>query len=707
MSDKPASSANPDATAPVPASPPEKPVSKTHHGVTLTDPYDWLRDPDYPTVETPEILDHLKAENAYFEACMAPLEGLIENLFQEMKGRIKDDDASVPVRDGGYEYWRRFDEGAEYRTWLRRPVQGGADEVILDENALAEGHVYFNVRAVEVDRSARLLAWSSDTDGSERYTIRIKSLADGTVVDDTVTNTSGSVVWNASGTHFLYVELSDQLRPFRVRAHRLGDDPQNDRVLYEEADTSFFVGIGEGLSRRFIEIGAGDHVTSEIRLLPADDINADPVLIAERDPGHEYDVVDDGETGRLFIRSNRGHQNFRLMQATLDAPGEADWQPALPAEKDVYLRGVTAFRDFLVLQERVAGIDRIRILDKTADGVSESHVVAFEETVYTAGLGENAEFDTGVIRLGYTSMITPATVYDYAVRDRRLTVRKVQEIPSGYDKSLYRTERLTARARDGAEVPVSILYRADRPRDGAQPMHLYAYGAYGMGMPPGFSTARLSLVDRGFAYAIAHIRGGDEMGRDWYEAGKLMARRNTFNDFIDCARFLEDEGYAAPGGISISGGSAGGTLMGVVLNEAPELWKAAVAHVPFVDVMNTMLDETLPLTPIEWPEWGNPIADKQAFDYILSYSPYENVRKQDYPPILITAGLSDPRVTYWEPAKWAARLRASKTDSNLLLLKTNMGAGHGGKSGRYESLYETAEEFAFILMAFGLAGGAD
>lgn len=676
------------------------------HGTVLTDLYGWLRDPGYPAVKDEAILGYLNEENAYFDAVMKPQQPLIDTLFEELKGRIKDDDSSVPVKDGDYYYWRRFEPGAQYRTWLRRPVAGAedAEQVILDEPTLADGLDYFRLRAASVSPDANLLAWSSDTDGSERFTIRVNVIArgdrGGDQLTDEIPNTSGGVVWSAASDKFFYVELSEQLRPFRVKLHTLGEDPENDVVIYEEQDNAYFVGIGESQSRRFVEIGAGDHVTSEIRLIPADDPLADPILIAPRDPGVEYDVAHAGD--HLFIRTNDTHKNSRLARAPLSAPGRENWVELEPGTDGRYLRGVEAFKDFLVLSERIEGIDRLRLLFHKGGEITGEHVIEFDEDVYTAGLGENPEFDTSVIQVGYTSMVTPSTVYDFDVTAKTLTTRKVQEIPSGYDKADYVTERVTVTARDGAKVPVSIVHSKDFKRDGSRPLHLYGYGAYGLGMPPAFSTSRISLLERGFAFAIAHIRGGDELGYGWYEAGKLMDRKNTFNDFIDCARALEDLGYAAPGGISISGGSAGGTLMGVALNEAPELWRAAVAHVPFVDVMNTMLDDTLPLTPIEWPEWGNPITDKQAFDYILEYSPYENVKPQDYPPILITAGLSDPRVTYWEPAKWAAKLRAEKTDGNVLMLKTNMGAGHGGKSGRYESLHETAEEYAFLLMAFGL-----
>lgn len=694
-------------TAPVPILPapaePKPPAAarrmKTdeYHGVVLEDPYAWLRDPGYPQVADPEILGYLEAENAYFDAVMEPHRRLTDTLFEEIKGRIRDDDESVPVRDGGFEYWWRFAKGAEYRTWLRRPV--GADGVvILDEPMLAEGCAYFRLRDLAVSPDDGLLAFSADTDGSERYTIRIKDLASGEVLPDEIGNTNGAAVWAEGPGHvLLYIELSDQLRPFRIRAHRLGDDPADDPVIYEETDSSFFVGVGKTRSRVFLTVEAGDHVTSEVRLIRANDPFGDPVLVAAREAGHEYDVDHAGD--RLFIRTNDTHRNFRLATAPIATPGQDHWREFAPGDDACYLRGVDCFREYLALQERVSGVDRIRLMTYTG----EVHEIDFPEDVYSAGLGANPEFHAPMLRLGYTSMITPATVYDYDVAERRLVTRKVQEIPSGYDKTRYATERLEATARDGTKVPISVVYPKEYRRNAGAPLHLYGYGAYGLGMTPSFSAARLSLLDRGFAYAIAHIRGGDELGYGWYEDGKLDRRNNTFTDFVDCAEHLIANGFGSRGGITISGGSAGGTLVGACLNMAPDLWRGAVAHVPFVDVLNTMLDDTLPLTPIEWPEWGHPGEDQVAFETIRGYSPYDNVTAQPYPPLLVTAGLSDPRVTYWEPAKWVARLRAEKTDGNVLLLKTNMGAGHGGKSGRFEAIRETAEEYTFLLMCFGKA----
>ena len=679
-----------------------RPQQTAVHGVTLTDDYAWLRDPGYPEVTDPDVLAYLGAENAYFEAVMAPQKALTQTIFEELKGRLKEDDESVPVKDGGFLYQWRFEKDAQYRQWFRKPVADqGADQgdwrIFLDEPALAAGLDYFNLRDYDVSPDERLLAYSTDSDGSERYAIAVKDLERGAVLADAMTNTSGAVLWAADNKTLFYVELSESLRPFRVRAHVLGTPAESDRVVYEEADPSFFVGIGMTQSRRFITVSAGDHVTSEIRVLEAEDPAAAPRLIAVRESGHEYDLEHRGES--FFIRTNDAHKNFRIVTAPLEAPGRDNWAELIPGSDRHYLQDLTCFQDFLVIEESIDGLDQVRLRDY---GGAE-HFIAFPEAAYAAGLGDNPEFAASSLRLSYTSMVTPGTVYDYDPAPRRLTTLKVQVIPSGYDKNRYVTERLMAPAADGVEVPISIVYRTDFKKDGSGPLHLYGYGAYGLGMSPGFSTGRLSLLDRGFAFAIAHIRGGDELGYHWYEDGKLMQRRNSFADFAACAAYLIAEGYAAPGNISISGGSAGGTLMGVMANEHPALWRAVVAHVPFVDVLATMLDGSLPLTPIEWPEWGNPATDQAAFALIRGYSPYDNVAARAYPPLLITGGLTDPRVTYWEPAKWAARLRALKTDDNLLLLKTNMGAGHGGKSGRYESLQETAEEFTFLLMAFGVA----
>jgi oligopeptidase B len=511
-------------------------------------------------------------------------------------------------------------------------------------------------------------------------------------------NSIGVPVWAADSQALAWNETNDNWRSFRVRLHRLGSSAP-DAVLYEETtDIGFNVGVQRSQDGRWFILAAGDNVTSEVRLVPTSDPAAVPVLVRARQPGVSYDVDTRGDT--LFIRTNDSHVNFRLATAPIASPG--DWTELVaPSDRD-YITGLAAFASYLLITGRRDGLDQVRL--RRDDG-SET-VIPFAEASYTAGPGSNPEPDALLLRLNYSSMVTPATVFDYDVAAGTLVTRKVQQVPSGYDPGHYATERVTITARDGARVPVSIVYKKGFPRDGSGKLHLYAYGAYGYATPPSFSANRLSLLDRGLAFAIAHIRGGDDLGYQWYLDGKLEQRTNTFTDFVDVARGLNALGWAAPGHISASGGSAGGELMGAIVNSDPELWRAVVAHVPFVDVLNTMLDDSLPLTPGEWSEWGNPITDKAAFELLKSYSPYDNVRAQAYPPLLITAGLHDPRVTYWEPAKWAAKLRATKTDSNILLLKTNMGAGHGGKSGRFSALQETAEEYAFILAQFEASDAA-
>ncbi|MBU3991781.1 MAG: S9 family peptidase [Alphaproteobacteria bacterium] len=676
----------------------KKPHSVTHHGITVTDDYAWLRDPGYPEVTDPAVLAHLEAENAWFEARMAPHKERVEHLFTEMRARIKEADKSVPQKDGDYLYWIEFEEGAEYKKWWRRPVAAGddasADELILDEVALAAGKDYFRLGALSVSKDGRLLAYAIDDNGSERFTARIKDLATGELLPDEIPGTLSALVWVSGDKALVYSLANENWRTDNARLHWLGQPVSGDVELYHEDDEGFRVGSGLSADEQWLVIGSSDHETSEVRLVPVGDPLAAPLLVKPREAGVEYDVDVRGDT--LFVHANDTHENFRLATAPLARPG--DWTTLIEGSDAFYLTGFELFKDFYVVEGRRAGLDQIEI--RHYDDPARIEPIVFPEASYDAGLGDNPEWDTQVLRLGYESMVSPATVYDYHVGERRLEVLKVQEIPSGYDASLYVTERLEVPARDGTPIPVSVVMRKDRAPGG--PLHLYGYGAYGIAIPPGFSTTRLSLVDRGFAYAIAHIRGGDDMGRAWYKAGKLERRTNTFTDFVDVAEALAQRGYTVPGRISISGGSAGGELMGAVLNSDPHLWGAVVAHVPFVDVLNTMLDETLPLTPGEWPEWGNPIEDKAAFALIHSYSPYDQVKPGAFPPLLVTAGLNDPRVTYWEPAKWVARLRELKTDDNELLLKTNMGAGHGGKSGRFESLRETAEEFAFILWQLGV-----
>ncbi|WP_136163755.1 S9 family peptidase [Sphingomonas flavalba] len=683
-------------TLPLPPVADRRPHRATTHGVTREDPWHWLRDPAYPEVNDPEILGYLEAENAYFEAAMAPHRPLVDTLFAEMKGRIREDDSSVPSRDGAYLYWRSFDIGAQYRKWWRRPVAGGPDELLIDEPALAEGKEYFRLGATDISPDDRLLAYAVDDDGSERFTVRIRDLSTGELLPDVIPETLGAVVWAGDGRHLLYGRVNAQWRVDRIMLHALGTPVSDDVELYREADDGFQVGVGTTQSRALILLATGDNVTSEVRVLPFADPTATPLLVAPRRAGREYEVEE--HAGTLFIRTNDTHPNFRLVTAPLSAPG--DWREVIAPSDGFYLTDMTCFADFYVTEGRDAGLDQVELRDYRTHAARR---VAFPEESYVAGLDENPEYRTQTLRLSYESMVTPDTVVDYDPATAAMTVLKVQEIPSGYDKAGYRTERLTIAARDGTGIPVSIVYPRGFAKDGTGALYLYAYGAYGHAVAPGFSTARLSLLDRGMAYAIAHIRGGDDLGYQWYLDGKLERRTNSFNDFVDVTKGLIALGYAAQGRVAAAGRSAGGELMGAVVNQAPELYGPVIADVPFVDVVNTMLDETLPLTPGEWPEWGNPITDEAAFRLMLGYSPYDNVTAQAYPPMLISGGLNDPRVTYWEPAKWAAKLRATKTDANILLLKTNMGAGHGGKSGRFESLREEAEEQAFILWQLGLA----
>lgn len=692
-----------DTTPRTPPLAAKKPQTSTHHGITISDDYAWLRDPGYPNVTDKAVLAHLEAENAWFEARMKPHREMVDALFREMRARIKEADKSVPQKDGDWLYWVEFEEGAEYKKWWRRPVgardDGTADELLLDEPALAEGHEYFRLGAFSVSQNGRLLAYSVDDSGSERFTVRIKDLATGELLPDTIPGTLSSLVWVAGDKGLIYSLANEQWRTDNARLHWLGKVLEEDIELYHEDDEGFRVGSSLSSNEKWVFISSSDHETSEIRVIPADAPLTPPLVIRERRKGVEYDA--DEREGTLYILANDTHENFRLATAPLSDPGR--WTTLIEGSDEFYITGIELFKDFYVVEGRRNGLDQVEL--RYYDDPARIEPIAFPEASYTAGLSDNREWAVDRLRLSYESMVSPRTVYDYHVAQGQLETLKVQEIPSGYDAELYATERLEIEARDGTPIPVSIVYRRDRaPAEGSEPgpLHLYGYGAYGIAIEPGFSTARLSLVDRGFAYAIAHIRGGDDLGRAWYKAGKLERRTNTFNDFVDVARGLIDRGYTAKGRISISGGSAGGELMGAVVNSDPELWGAVVAHVPFVDVLNTMLDATLPLTPGEWPEWGNPIEDAAAFELIRSYSPYDQVRARAYPPMLVTAGLNDPRVTYWEPAKWVARLREVKTDSNELLLKTNMGAGHGGKSGRFESLKETAEEFAFILWQMGI-----
>jgi oligopeptidase B len=675
---------------PAPPAAEQRPYSYERHGVTIEDPWHWLRDANYPNVGDPDVLAYLHAENDYFDGWKKQHQELIDQLFEEMKGRIKEDESSVPVRDGDFLYWWAFRPGAQYRTWYRKPVRGGDDQTIFDEPVEAEGKEYFRLGAIEVSPDGKLLATLADYDGSERFELRIRDLASGKDVETVTKVGIGHPVWTSDSAGIVFTEVNDNWRSYRARYHRLGRPVEEDVTLYEETEElGFSVGIGHSQDRSTIFVSTGDNATSEVRFVSAADPSQPMTLISRRKPNREYHV--DAAHGKLWIHTNDDHVNFRL--AVADPANPEAWETVIGGSDRVYLTGATAYRDHLAISSRVDGLDQLIL--RTYEG--EETRIPFEEASYCASFVGNPEFAPDAYRLAYSSMVTPTTVYDYHPATDQLEVLKVQEIPSGYDGSQYVTERLMVDARDGAKVPVSVVMKKGFEKNGEGKLFLYAYGAYGMAIPPTFNTNRISLLDRGWACAIAHIRGGDDLGYKWFLDGKLTKRTNTFNDFVDVAKGLAAAKFTRAGRIAINGGSAGGELMGAVVNSDPELWGAVVADVPFVDVLNTMLDDTLPLTPGEWPEWGNPITDKAAFDLIRSYSPYDNVKAQDYPPLLITGGLTDPRVTYWEPAKWAAKLRATKTDGNPLFLKINMGAGHGGKSGRWERLHEVAETYGFIL----------
>ncbi|PLX39032.1 MAG: S9 family peptidase [Hyphomicrobiales bacterium] len=684
----------------------KRPVTSNQHGVELTDDYAWLRADNWqevmhdPSVLADDIRAYLEAENAYMTEAMADTDALREALFAELKGRIKQDDSSVPAADGDYAYAVKYTEGAEHPMFVRTPRDGGDDTVLVDGNVLAEGKAYFRLGGVDHSPDHRLVAWAADDKGSEYYTLRVRDAATGADLDDLIADTSGGAVWANDGKTLFYVVLDANHRPTKVMRHIVGTSPKDDALVYEEADSGFFVGVGKTQSGKYILIDCHDHETSEVRLIDADAPESRAVLVAARETAHEYGVEHHGD--RLYILTNADDaEDFKIVTAPVATPGREHWSDLVPHEAGRLILSLTTYAGHVVRLERKDGLPRI-VIRRLADG--DEHAIAFDEEAYSLGVSDGYEFDTTTLRFTYSSMTTPARVFDYDMESRERVLRKEQEVPSGHDPERYVTRRLLAPTADGETVPVSLFYAKDTPLDGSAPCLLYGYGSYGISIPASFSTNALSLVDRGFVYAIAHIRGGKDKGYRWYKQGRREHKTNTFSDFIAAGRHLIAEGITAEGHIVAQGGSAGGMLMGAVANMAPELFAGIIAEVPFVDVLNTMLDDTLPLTPPEWPEWGNPIADKTAFDFIRSYSPYDNVEAKAYPPILAEGGLTDPRVTYWEPAKWVAKLRATRTDENLLLLKTNMDAGHAGASGRFARLEEVAFNWAFALKVTGKLG---
>ncbi len=685
-------------TAPVPPAAARRPHEVVSPQGTRVDEYYWLRD---DTRADPEVLAYLEAENAYKKAMTAHLQPLEDRIYEEIVGRIKQDDSSVPYRRRGFYYYHRFETGREYPVYARRSGSPEAPEqVMLDANQLAQGHEFYQVATLAIAPDDRLLAYAEDIVGRRQYRLRFRDLATGATLPDVIENVEAAIAWTADSASVLYVEKHPEtLLGYRIRRHRLGSDPVQDPLVYEQDDPSFYLDVSTTKDERYLMITAQSTVSTELRYARADDPELLFQVFLPRARDHEYDA--DHLDGRWIIRSNWQAPNFRLLEARVGEEGDrGNWRELLAHREDAFIHGFDLFRDFLAIEERSDGLRKIRI--RPWQGGSGDFFITADEPAYTAVLGDNYELDTAVVRYEYTSPATPDTTYDYDVRTGAKTLLKRMPVLGDFDSANYATEYLWVTVSDGTQVPVSLVYRRGFERNGSAPLVQYGYGAYGISMDPRFSVARLSLLDRGFVWAIAHVRGGQELGRRWYEQGRLQHKINTFTDFIDVTRHLVRAGYADPRRVAAMGGSAGGLLMGAIANMAPADYHAIVAQVPFVDVVTTMLDESIPLTTNEFDEWGNPKL-QPWHDYMLSYSPYDNVRAQGYPAILVTTGLWDSQVQYYEPAKWVARLRALKTDANPLLFRTTMEAGHGGKSGRFQRYREIAEEFAFLLDQAGLA----
>jgi oligopeptidase B len=668
----------------------------THHKITINDPWNWLRDPDYPKTNDKPVLDYLKAENRYFGHFKKSHQPLISSLFEEFKGREEDNSKSVPWVSNGFEYRWEYKSGDNYRTYYRRALESKTETVFIDQSALAKGNKYFVMRGWDISPDNRYLAYAVDTSGDERYEIIIKDLSSGKLLPNKIPNNNGTVAFSRDSKNIVYGLLEkDKWRTKSIMSQCIKCSNKTARSLLSEDDTAYFLRFRFTKDNEFLILSSGKSDATEAYAL-AGDLSGEKQLLASRDHGFSYSVSH--AHGKFYILANDTHVNFRIATVNDHSPQFANWKTLIKGSDNNYLQDLSTFKEFLVIKRRLKGLEQIVVMDY--QGLK--HTIDFPEKLNSSNLSNNPEFNQSHIRINYQSMITPSTVFDYDISQKKLEVKKVKTIPSGYDKSLYETKRIMASARDGTLVPVSLVHLKNIKLDGSNPLHLYAYGAYGSGMPTQFSTKRLSLIDRGVIYAIAHVRGGDEMGYQWYLDGKLNKRKNTFNDFVDVANHLINSKYTAKGNISISGRSAGGELMGAATIQAPDLWSAVILGVPFVDVLNTMLDATLPLTPPEWFEWGNPITSKESFEYIRSYSPYDNIKSTNYPPMMVTGGLNDPRVTYWEPAKWTAKMRHHKTDDNLLIMRINMGAGHFANSGRYGRLKDYAEEFAFILLSHGI-----
>ncbi|MFH2050701.1 MAG: S9 family peptidase [bacterium] len=660
-------------------------------GHERNDNYFWLRNRGDSSV-----LAYLEAENEYTDAVMASTKKLQIKLYEEMVARIKETDLSVPVKDGEFFYYSRTEEGKQYDIYCRKHGSLEAqEEILLDLNQLAEGKDYMDLSTYEVSPNHQMLAYSLDTAGNENYTLFFKNLTNGEILSESIPNT-GNAAWSTDNKTIFYTVEDDTHRPYQLFRHTIFNSTDKDDLVYQEDDQAFFLWVNLSKSEKYIFVHLGSQVTSEVRYLDAAKPKSDLRVIQPRQQDVEYDV--DHHSDWFYITTNYNAKNFKLMKTPVTKPGMDNWIEVIPAADTAMITGIEMFNNFMVVYERVNGLQQILVRDLSS---SSDHYVDFPEPVYTVNGGDNPDFNSDILRFSYMSLVTPRSVYDYNMKTNERELKKQTEVLGGYDPELYQSERVFAKADDGALIPISLVYKKGIKKNGKNPLYLYGYGAYGISMDPYFSSRRLSLLDRGFIYAIAHIRGGGEMGRQWYEDGKYLNKKNTFTDFIACGDYLVSEKYTSHDKMAISGASAGGLLIGAVVNIRPDLANVAIADVPFVDVINTMRDESIPLTVVEYEEWGNPNLP-EYYDYMNSYCPYDNVEAKEYPNMLITAGLNDPRVQYWEPAKWTAKLRATKTDNNMLLLKTNMGAGHGGASGRYDYLKEIALEYAFILKCLGM-----
>lgn len=663
------------------------------HGDTRIDDYYWLNER-----ENPEVINYLNAENAYTETMLKDTEQFQKDLFEEIKARIKEDDSSVPYRYNGYWYITRFEKGGEYPIHTRKKDNLDApEEIMFNVNEMAKPFSYYNLNGLNVSENNELAAFGEDTLSRRIYTIRVKNLKTGEMLPDKLENTTGGSVWAADNKTLFYTRKDETLRAYQIWKHILGTPQSDDKLIFEESDDTFGTYVYKTKSRKYIIIGSSSTVSNEYRFIPANEPNAKWKILQPRERDLEYSIEHYGND--FYILTNKdGATNFKLMKTPVDKTEKENWTDVIPHRKDVYLENFEIFNEYLVLEERVNGLTQMNI--RSWDGKT-NYNLPFKEEVYTAYISYNPDFDSQILRYGYTSMTTPNSTIDFNMRNKTSEIKKEQVVLGDFKKENYETKRLWVTARDGAKVPVSIVYRKNTEINSGAPLLLYAYGSYGATMDVYFSTSRLSLLDRGFIYAIAHIRGGQELGRPWYDDGKMLKKKNTFNDFVDVSRYLIDNKYASPKHLYAMGGSAGGLLMGAVINQAPELYNGVVAQVPFVDVVTTMLDDSIPLTTGEYDEWGNP-NDKVYYDYMKSYSPYDNIEKKNYPNMLVTTGLHDSQVQYWEPAKWVAKLRDMKTDKNLLILKTDMETGHGGASGRFEALKEVALEYAFIFKLEGI-----